>query len=157
MVRSRKPRRSSAATGDFKRLWVRYEAQRKAGVARPKIGNLRKGNSGRKGIPIQELRERLRDIPLNDRTTQRRLAAALGIATTTLFDNLKALGLRAHSKALKPLLTGDGKLPHLAKDKAARAGTPIPRRYPISEEAWTKGTAALAAGEEQGAEGGAAV
>lgn len=94
----------------IKRLWMRYETQRKAGVASPKIGNLRKGNSGQKGIPIEELRERLRDIPLNDRTTQRRLAAALGVPKTTLHRNLKALGLRAHSNALKPFLTSDGKL-----------------------------------------------
>ncbi|CAN0269866.1 unnamed protein product [Pylaiella littoralis] len=44
------------------------------------------------------------------------------------------------------------KLPHLGKDKAARAGAPIPRRYQISEEAWIKGSAALAAGEGQGAD-----
>ncbi|CAN0030310.1 unnamed protein product, partial [Sphacelaria rigidula] len=39
------------------------------------------------------------------------------------------------------------KLPHLRKNARARAGTPIPQRFPISEEAWTKGTAALAAVE----------
>ncbi|CAB1098006.1 unnamed protein product [Ectocarpus sp. CCAP 1310/34] len=82
---------------------MRYYTQHKAGVASPKIENRRMGNSGRKGIPLEELRERLRDIPLN-RTTQRRLAAALGIPKSTLHRNPKALGLRAHSNALKPYL-----------------------------------------------------
>ncbi|CAM9901585.1 unnamed protein product, partial [Pylaiella littoralis] len=45
------------------------------------------------------------------------------------------------------LCDGDNtyKLPHLSKDAAARAGTPIAKRYPVSDEAWLKGTAALAA------------
>eukprot|EP00903_Cladosiphon_okamuranus_P014913 g13809.t1 len=73
------------------------------------IGTNRKGNSGRKGIDIENLQARLRDIPLNDRTTQRRLAAALDIPQSTLHRNLKALELRAHSNAIKPYLTPDGK------------------------------------------------
>ncbi|CAB1111797.1 unnamed protein product [Ectocarpus sp. CCAP 1310/34] len=89
----------------IKRLWMRYDTQHKAGVASPQIDNRRKGNSGRQGIPLEELKERPRDIPLNERTTQRRLAAALVIPKSTLHRNLKALGLRAHSNALiKPYL-----------------------------------------------------
>ncbi|CAN0383563.1 unnamed protein product, partial [Pylaiella littoralis] len=93
----------------IKKLWRRYDTQHKAGVSSPQLANRRNGNSGRKGIPIEELRERLRDIPLNNRTTQRRLAAALEIPLTTLHKNLKALGLRAHSNAIKPYLTDAGK------------------------------------------------
>eukprot|EP00904_Undaria_pinnatifida_P012483 jgi/Undpi1/8365/HiC_scaffold_25.g10833.m1 len=54
------------------------------------------------------------------------------------------------------LYEGDNtyKLPHLKKDTAARAGTTIERRYPVSDEAWLKGTAALAALEGQGAAAG---
>ncbi|CAM9853573.1 unnamed protein product, partial [Pylaiella littoralis] len=88
----------------IKRLWRRYDVQHEAGVASPKLTTGRRGKSGRKGIPLEELQARLRDIPLNDRTTQRRLAAALGVPLTTLHRNLKALGLRAHSNALKPVL-----------------------------------------------------
>ena len=88
----------------IKRLRRKYNEQHQAGVAHPQLANGRKGKSGRKGIPIEELRARLRDIPLNDRTTQRRLAAALGIPQATLHNNFKALGLRAHSNALKPYL-----------------------------------------------------
>ncbi|CAN0453030.1 unnamed protein product, partial [Ascophyllum nodosum] len=97
----------------IKRLWTKYDQQHKAGVANPQLANRRKGNSGQKGVDAEELRVRLRDIPLNDRTTQRRLAAALGIPYSTLFDNLKKLGLRAHSNALKPLLTNEGKIARL--------------------------------------------
>ena len=68
-----------------------------------------KGKSGKKGIPVEELRERLRGIPLNNHTKQRRLAAALGIPQSTLHRNLKALGLKAYSNAIKPFLTGKGK------------------------------------------------
>ena len=68
--------------------------QQKSGVANPNVSSKRKGNSGRKGITVEELRERLTHIPLNARTTQRRLAAALGIPQSTLHRNLKALGLK---------------------------------------------------------------
>lgn len=95
------------------RLWASYTQQRNAGVAHPDLTSGRKGKSGRKGIPLEVLRERLRDIPLNERTTQRSLALALGIPKTTLFEKLKNLGLRAHSNALKPLLTMDGRLQRL--------------------------------------------
>ncbi|CAM9680826.1 unnamed protein product, partial [Sphacelaria rigidula] len=94
------------------RLWKKYDLQHKAGVANLTLMNGRKGKCSQKGI-IPELAARLPDVPLNDRTTQRRLAAALGIAHSTLFDNLKALGLRAHSNILKPLLTNDAKLQRL--------------------------------------------
>ena len=40
---------------------------------------------------------------------QRSIAAFLGIAQSTLFDNLKKLDLRSCSRFLKPLLTDDGK------------------------------------------------
>ena len=69
----------------------------------------RKGKCGQKGINIEELRERLSDIPLSDRTTQRRLASALGIPSSRLHDNLEKLGLRTQSNALKPYLTDEGK------------------------------------------------
>ncbi|CAN0202703.1 unnamed protein product [Ascophyllum nodosum] len=77
-----------------KRLWRKYDEQHQVGVAHPQLANGRKEKSGKKRIPFEELRARLRDIPLNDRTTQRRLAAALGIPQATLNNNLKALGLR---------------------------------------------------------------
>ena len=93
----------------IKRLWRKFHEQHQAGVAHAQLANGRKGKSGRKGIPIEELRARLRDISLNDRTTQRRLAPALGIPKATLHNNLKALGLRAHSNALKLYLAaGEG-------------------------------------------------
>ena len=87
----------------------KHDEQKQAGVAHPQLESCRKGKCGQKRMNIQELRERLRDIPLSDRTTQRRLASALGIPSSRLHDNLEKLGLRAHSNALKPYLTDEGK------------------------------------------------
>jgi transcriptional regulator of acetoin/glycerol metabolism len=84
----------------IKGVWAKHEQREAAGDPSAYIGNNRKGNSGRKGIDLEDLRTRLRDIPLNERTTQRRLAAALGIPQPTLFRNLEKLGLKAHSSAL---------------------------------------------------------
>ncbi|CAM9363815.1 unnamed protein product, partial [Ectocarpus sp. 4 AP-2014] len=53
-------------------------------------------------------------FPLKNRTTIRSIAAAWEILTTTLFDNLKKLGLRSCSRFLKPLLSNDGKVQRLA-------------------------------------------
>ena len=91
-------------------LWKRYNEQKEAGVGAPHQTFRRKGNSGRKCIELEELRERLQDMPLNHRTTVRRLAAALDIPRSTLHENLKTLGLRAHSDAIKPFLTDAGNL-----------------------------------------------
>ncbi|CAM9804210.1 unnamed protein product, partial [Sphacelaria rigidula] len=82
-----------------KGVWLKYEEDTAAGVIHPNLQSGRKGKSGGKGIGIEALRTRLRDIPLNERTTQFRLAAALGVARTLLRDNLKALGLRTYSNA----------------------------------------------------------
>ena len=83
----------------IKRIWIDYENQRTAGVENRKLVSGRKGNCGRKGVDITELRTRLRDVPLNQRTTIRRLARALGVPKSTVFKNLKELGRRAHSNA----------------------------------------------------------
>lgn len=77
----------------IQRLWRSRDEQHGEGVANPQLAYGRKGRSDRKRTPIADLRFRSRDIPLNERTTQRRLAAALGIALSTLHQNLKALGL----------------------------------------------------------------
>ena len=92
-----------------KRLWKKYDDQKRAGVAHPQLESGRKRKCGQKGINIEELRGRLHDIPLSDRTTQRRLASALGIPSSRLHDNLEKLGLRTQSNALKPYLTDEGK------------------------------------------------
>ena len=87
----------------------RYKEQKDAGIAAPSLRNKRGGNSGRKGIDLEELRDKLRHIPLKNRTTQRAVAAQLRIPSTTLTDNLKKLGLHASRRYLKPLLTDGGK------------------------------------------------
>ncbi|CAM9635575.1 unnamed protein product, partial [Ascophyllum nodosum] len=60
-------------------VWQRYKEQKDAGIAAPSLRNKRGGNSGRKGIDLEELRDKLRHIPVKNRTTQRAVAAQLGI------------------------------------------------------------------------------
>ena len=92
----------------------RYKEQKDAGIAAPSLRSKRGENSGKKGIDLEELRDKLRHKPLKNRTTQRAVAAQLGIPHTTLTDNLKKLGLYASRRYLKPLLTDGGKAARLA-------------------------------------------
>ena len=97
-------------------MWKRYKEQKDAGIAAPSLRNKRGGNPGRKGIDLEELRDKLRHIPLKNRTinTQRAVAAQLGILHTTLTDDLKKFGLHASRRYLKPLLTDGGKAARLS-------------------------------------------
>eukprot|EP00904_Undaria_pinnatifida_P013945 jgi/Undpi1/9681/HiC_scaffold_27.g12137.m1 len=91
----------------IKRIWRKHEEPVESGDPTAYIGNERKGNSGRNGLDVETL------VPpaghSAERNAQRRLAAALGIPTTTLHNNLKALGLRAHSNSIKPYLIPEGR------------------------------------------------
>ena len=100
-------------------VWKRYKEQKDAGIAAPSFRNKRGGNLGRKGIDLEELRDKLRHIPLKNRTTQRAVTAQLGISHTTLTENLKKLGLHASHK-----------------QTAERRGAPIGMTLPVSAEAW---------------------
>ncbi|CAN0514412.1 unnamed protein product, partial [Ectocarpus sp. 12 AP-2014] len=109
--------------GDFKRVseiygqkprtvskyWKEYKRQKAEGVQSPDLHNHRKNNSGQKGVDLAALIEKLKDVPLKNRTTIRGVAAALDIPKSTLFRNLQKLGLRSCSRFLKPLLTDEGK------------------------------------------------
>eukprot|EP00903_Cladosiphon_okamuranus_P013263 g12367.t1 len=114
--------------GDFKRVaamyqqtpktvskyWKMYNQKKEAGEQDPDLHNKRKGNSGQKGLDIAALKEALQEIQLKNRTTIRSIAAASDIPKSTLFDDLKNLGLRSCSRFLKPLLSDDGKAQRLA-------------------------------------------
>ncbi len=80
------------------RLWRNYTTQKGQGVLDPNLGSKRKGNSGRKGVNIEELKEKLRQIPQRNRTSQRALAAQLGIPKSTLSGNLDKLGVKYYKK-----------------------------------------------------------
>lgn len=95
-------------------VWKRYKQQKEDGVVAIDLRNRRRGNSGRKGIDVAKLNEALLEVPLKNRTTQRAVAAQLGIPQQTLHQNLKKLGMRAASRFLKPLLTEQGKARRLA-------------------------------------------
>ena len=73
-----------------------------SGVGDPYITINRK-NSRRKGIDVKDFKEALEDMPIRNRTTQRGLAAAVGIPQSTLFRNLQKLGLRASNSPLSVL------------------------------------------------------
>ena len=90
-------------------VWKLYKEQKDAGIASPNLRNKRVAKSGPKGHNWEELREKLRHIPLKNRTTQRAVAAYLGIPHTTLTRNLQKLGLHASRRFLKPRLTDAGK------------------------------------------------
>ncbi|CAN0260747.1 unnamed protein product, partial [Pylaiella littoralis] len=95
------------------RLWKDCNKQKDAGEVDPNLDNKRKQKSGRKGIDLVSIQAALAGIPIKNRTTIRGVAAALGIPRSTLFDNLKKLGLRAASRYLKPLLTDGNKTARL--------------------------------------------
>ncbi len=80
------------------RLWRNYTTQKGQGILDPNLNSKRKGNSGRKGINIEELKEKLRQIPQGSRTSQRALAAQLGIPKSTLNGNLEKLGVKYYKK-----------------------------------------------------------
>ena len=90
------------------RLWKKYDTQRSNRVLSLDMRNGYK-RSGRKGIDLQTLRDKLKTVPIKNRTTHRGLAAALNIPKSTLQDNLKELGLKASRQYLKPLLSDEGK------------------------------------------------
>ncbi|CAM9980554.1 unnamed protein product [Laminaria digitata] len=76
------------------KLWKEYGKQKSNGVVDPDLSSRRKGNSGHKGIDLEHFREALAQIPMKNRTSQRALAAALGMPRSTLFNNLEKLGLK---------------------------------------------------------------
>lgn len=90
-------------------VWSRYSQQRDDGVVDINLRNGRGGRSGRKRIDIDKCKEALKEVPLQNRTTQRAAARQLGISQQTLHNNLKHLGIRAASRFLKPFLTEAGK------------------------------------------------
>ncbi|CAN0254338.1 unnamed protein product, partial [Ectocarpus sp. 13 AM-2016] len=59
--------------------WKKYNKQKAAGVQDPDLHNRRKGNSGQKGVDVASLAERLKAVPLENRSTVRLIAAALDI------------------------------------------------------------------------------
>lgn len=84
-------------------MWTLYTAQKAAGAVDPDVSSRRKFSGNKR--PEDELQERMQDIPLRNRTTVRGLAAQLGMAASTLLDNLKHLGLRVCRRLVRPFLT----------------------------------------------------
>ena len=91
----------------IKRAWKAWQEQKENGVDDIKVGNKRKGVVGPKGWDIDALRAQIKVTPMKSRTSIRGLAYSLNIPTTTLYRLLPKLGLKSHSRFLKPVLTDD--------------------------------------------------
>ncbi|CAN0495898.1 unnamed protein product [Laminaria digitata] len=91
----------SCSRHQVKGVWNRYQQQKADGVDID-LRNRRFGNSGRKGIDTEKLNEALKEVPLENRTSQRAVAKQLGISQQVLQKNLKKLSLRATSRFLQP-------------------------------------------------------
>lgn len=63
-----------------------------------------KSNSGRKGYNIDELLQRLKQLPLNKRTTERHISRHLGISRTVFRRLLSSEKIRRHGSRLRPAL-----------------------------------------------------
>ncbi|KAL6563295.1 hypothetical protein OROHE_005882 [Orobanche hederae] len=70
-----------------------------------------RGNVGRKRIQVDI--NKLKDIPVHRRKTQKSVAAAMGISQSTVTRWLKRKQIKRHSNAIKPLLIEGGKIKRL--------------------------------------------
>ena len=91
-------------------LWKRYQQQKAAGVVVPDVSCRRRGNNKR---DISQQKEALQSIPLKLRTTQRSVAESIDLPKTTFRRRMKNLGVKSHSRFLKPALTNACKLDRL--------------------------------------------
>eukprot|EP00903_Cladosiphon_okamuranus_P008822 g8449.t1 len=109
------------------RLWKQYKKEKADGVPNPGAQSRRAGRAGRKPMDLTPFIEALRNIPLKLRTTQRSIAAAIGMKLSTFHNHMEDLGVKPHSRFLKPLLTTAGKKQRLRWARrwtaAAAAGT----------------------------------
>ncbi|CAM9384400.1 unnamed protein product, partial [Ectocarpus sp. 12 AP-2014] len=69
-------------------VWARYMDPKSAGIASLNLRNKCGGNSGRKGLELDVLREKLQHIPLKNSMIQRAITAQLGIGQPALKKNL---------------------------------------------------------------------
>ncbi|CAM9193864.1 unnamed protein product [Pylaiella littoralis] len=88
------------------RLWKRFQAEKAAGTLNPTMSCRRTGRKARDLTPFMKA---LHDIPLKLRMSQRGIAAALGLPTTTLTRYMKNHGIKPHTRFLKPLLSNTSK------------------------------------------------
>lgn len=99
----------SCGMKQISRLWKRYQLQVSDGVSNVDLRNKRFGTSGRKLVDFAKLDEALRKVPLKNRTTQRTVAAELGISQQVLQRNFDKIDIRASKRFLRLLLTDAAK------------------------------------------------
>lgn len=79
----------SCSLDQVSRVWYPFKQQNNARVSAVTLCSNRGGKWGRKGIDVAAIRDKLTQIPLKNRTTQRSVTAPLGIPHSTLTNNLK--------------------------------------------------------------------
>ena len=57
------------STKQVSAVCIQYKSQKDAGIAAPSLRSKHAGNSGRKGVDVEALREKLKQIPMKNRTT----------------------------------------------------------------------------------------
>ena len=87
------------------RIWQRFKANAITPNALEKVFSRIKGNSGRKkSLDIEELKQKMSEIPVHKRTTTRDVASALSVSTSTVH-HLRQTGIiKRCSSFLKPRL-----------------------------------------------------
>ena len=91
------------STRTIQRIWK----QGKNSGVHADVSHKRTKNCGRKRIEVDY--DRIREIPLRQRTTVRSLSYAVKVSKSTLHRSLKSGVLRRHSNAIKPFLKEENK------------------------------------------------
>ncbi|CAM9338776.1 unnamed protein product, partial [Scytosiphon promiscuus] len=90
-------------------LWKTYQQEKAAGVSNPAA----KCKRHKTKQDLTAAKEKVSQLPLNLRTTQRVVAAAIGLPRATFGRRLSDLGLKRTTRFLKPKLTVQGKITRL--------------------------------------------
>ena len=74
-----------------------------------KAPSLKAENCGQKAKDLTEPLSKIKEVPLNRRSTLRSLAHEVGVPKSTLFDRFKAGALKRVTSAIKPTLTDENR------------------------------------------------
>ncbi len=109
------------------RIWKRHKATTTRENVLGDIQHHRKGRCGVGGFDLEELRLRIKAIPLRRRMTVRALSHELDVSTSVVQRLMKTKEMRRHSSNVKPVLTDENKmervdfcLAHIGQDASGR-------------------------------------
>ncbi|XP_057793230.1 uncharacterized protein LOC131009842 [Salvia miltiorrhiza] len=93
-----------------RKIWVHAKKQ----IERGEVVHFQNKRKGKQHVDkMMPDEEKIRALPVKERSTIRRMAAKLGISKSLLGEWIKEKQLRAHTSAVKPFLTDDNKLARL--------------------------------------------